>query len=130
MVEQRHAHDPDRRRRHGWTAAGRRRRVRGPALMAATVRPAHKGRRHAPVHSANMAKDRAADRRAADAAGAAAIGTGAWVVLPTYEEAENLPGIAFAILAALPGATLLVVDDNSPDGTGRIADDLAKGEPR
>jgi dolichol-phosphate mannosyltransferase len=58
------------------------------------------------------------------------VGTGAWVVLPTYEEAENLPGIAFAILAALPGATLLVVDDNSPDGTGRIADDLARSEPR
>jgi dolichol-phosphate mannosyltransferase len=57
-------------------------------------------------------------------------GTGAWVVLPTYEEAENLPGIAFAILAALPGATLLIVDDNSPDGTGRIADDLARSEPR
>jgi len=58
------------------------------------------------------------------------VGTGAWIVLPTYEEAENLPGIAFAILAAVPGATLLVVDDNSPDGTGRIAEDLASTEPR
>jgi dolichol-phosphate mannosyltransferase len=89
-----------------------------------------------------MAKQRAADiaagsgsaaRAGAPASGAPAssvVGTGAWVVLPTYEEAENLPGIAFAILAALPGATLLVVDDNSPDGTGRIADDLAKREPR
>jgi dolichol-phosphate mannosyltransferase len=66
----------------------------------------------------------------ADTSAVPAVGTGAWVVLPTYEEAENLPGIAFAILAALPGATLLVVDDNSPDGTGRIADDLAKSEPR
>ena len=53
-----------------------------------------------------------------------------WVVLPTYNEAENLPGIAAAILSALPAATLLVVDDASPDGTGRMADDLAAREPR
>lgn len=59
-----------------------------------------------------------------------AAGDGTWVVLPTYEEAENLPGIAGAILAALPGATLLVVDDNSPDGTGRLADELAAVNPR
>jgi dolichol-phosphate mannosyltransferase len=57
-------------------------------------------------------------------------GATTWVVLPTYDEAENLPGIAAAILAALPGATLLVVDDNSPDGTGRLADELAAGNPR
>lgn len=57
-------------------------------------------------------------------------GGGTWVVLPTYEEAENLPGIATAILAALPGSTLLVVDDNSPDGTGRLADELAAADPR
>lgn len=50
---------------------------------------------------------------------------GTWVVLPTYEEAENLPGIAAAILDALPGATLLVVDDTSPDGTGELADAIA-----
>ena len=57
-------------------------------------------------------------------------GTGAWVVLPTYDEAENLPGIAAAILEALPGATLLVVDDASPDGTGALADGLAASDPR
>jgi dolichol-phosphate mannosyltransferase len=57
-------------------------------------------------------------------------GTGAWVILPTYDEAENLPGIAAAILDALPGATLLVVDDASPDGTGVLADGLAAGDPR
>lgn len=59
-----------------------------------------------------------------------AAGDGAWVVLPTYDEAENLPGITGAILAALPGATLLVVDDNSPDGTGALADELAAADPR
>jgi dolichol-phosphate mannosyltransferase len=57
-------------------------------------------------------------------------GDGAWVVLPTYDEAENLPGIAAAILEALPAATLLVVDDGSPDGTGAIAEDLASRDAR
>jgi dolichol-phosphate mannosyltransferase len=61
---------------------------------------------------------------------AAAAGAGTWVVVPTYNEADNLAGIAAAILAALPGATLLVVDDGSPDGTGRLADDLAAADPR
>jgi dolichol-phosphate mannosyltransferase len=55
---------------------------------------------------------------------------GPWVVLPTYDEAENLPGIAAAILAAVPDATLLVVDDGSPDGTGDLAERLAADEPR
>ena len=53
-----------------------------------------------------------------------------WVVLPTYDEAENLPGITAAILAALPAATLLVVDDGSPDGTGEVAESLAAADPR
>ena len=51
-------------------------------------------------------------------------------MLPTYDEAENLEGISAAILAALPGCRLLVVDDASPDGTGDIADRLAAEEPR
>jgi dolichol-phosphate mannosyltransferase len=59
-----------------------------------------------------------------------AAGAGAWVILPTYNEAENLPGIAAAILEALPGATLLVVDDGSPDGTGTLADELGAADPR
>ena len=57
-------------------------------------------------------------------------GRPAVVVLPTYNEADNLPAIAEAILAASPGLDLLVVDDNSPDGTGRLADDLARANPR
>jgi dolichol-phosphate mannosyltransferase len=58
------------------------------------------------------------------------VGTGTWVVLPTYDEAENLPTIAAAILEHVPGATLLVVDDGSPDGTGENADGLAATDPR
>lgn len=59
-----------------------------------------------------------------------AAGRGVWVVLPTYNERENLEPIASAILAALPEASLLVVDDSSPDGTGEIADGIAVREPR
>jgi len=57
-------------------------------------------------------------------------GQGVWVVLPTYDEAENIESVSTAILAALPAATLLVVDDDSPDGTGRLADALAAADPR
>lgn len=53
-----------------------------------------------------------------------------WVVVPTYDEADNIRPITAAILAALPEATVLVVDDGSPDGTGRIADALAASDPR
>jgi dolichol-phosphate mannosyltransferase len=49
-----------------------------------------------------------------------------WVILPTYDEAENLERIANAVLEQLPASgRVLVVDDNSPDGTGEIADRLA-----
>src|SRR3954469_24404680 len=47
-----------------------------------------------------------------------------WVILPTYDEAETLEAVVGARRAALPEATILVVDDNSPDGTGRLAEDL------
>jgi dolichol-phosphate mannosyltransferase len=53
-----------------------------------------------------------------------------WVIVPTYDEAENIRPITAAILESLPAATVLVVDDGSPDGTGRIADELAAGDPR
>jgi dolichol-phosphate mannosyltransferase len=52
------------------------------------------------------------------------------VCLPTYNEAENLRPMVAAILASVPQVEILVVDDNSPDGTGRIADELAAAEPR
>ena len=54
----------------------------------------------------------------------------ACVVLPTYNERENLPSIVPAILAAAPQVDVLVVDDNSPDGTGALADALAAKDPR
>jgi dolichol-phosphate mannosyltransferase len=58
------------------------------------------------------------------------LGAGTWLVLPTYNEAENVRTISAAVLESLPGATLLVVDDGSPDGTGTIADELAGVDPR
>ncbi|MFD3405257.1 polyprenol monophosphomannose synthase [Kribbella sp. NPDC058693] len=52
------------------------------------------------------------------------------VVVPTYNERENLPVLAGLLSDLnLPGLELLVVDDNSPDGTGDIADELSKESP-
>ena len=50
------------------------------------------------------------------------------VVVPTYNEKDNLPVLAAGILAH-PGFRLLVVDDGSPDGTGAVADELARMHP-
>jgi len=51
----------------------------------------------------------------------------AWLILPTYNEAGNIEAFAEAVLAKLPAsARVLIVDDSSPDGTGRIADRLAQ----
>src|SRR4051794_25490126 len=61
--------------------------------------------------------------------------TGAWVVIPTYDEREDLPLVVARARAALAAArppvraTLLVVDDASPDGTGEVADALAAAAP-
>lgn len=51
------------------------------------------------------------------------------VVMPTYNESRNLPEIVPRILAQDPRLAILVVDDNSPDGTGKIADALALDHP-
>jgi dolichol-phosphate mannosyltransferase len=52
------------------------------------------------------------------------------VCLPTYNEVENLRPMVAAVLASVPQVEILIVDDNSPDGTGRIADELAAADPR
>ena len=52
------------------------------------------------------------------------------VVTPTYNERDNLPTFVEAVRAALPEADLLVVDDNSPDGTGGLADQISKADAR
>jgi dolichol-phosphate mannosyltransferase len=52
------------------------------------------------------------------------------MVVPTYNEAENLEWITDRLLRAVPEADVLVVDDGSPDGTGAIADRMAAAEPR
>jgi dolichol-phosphate mannosyltransferase len=54
----------------------------------------------------------------------------ALVVLPTYNEADNLKPIVAAICRATDRCDVLVVDDNSPDGTGVLADELARANPR
>jgi dolichol-phosphate mannosyltransferase len=51
------------------------------------------------------------------------------VVTPTYNEAENLPKLVSALFSLPLDLHILVVDDNSPDGTGRIADELAAAHP-
>ena len=52
------------------------------------------------------------------------------VIVPTYNERANLEQIASRLRAAVPDADLLIVDDNSPDGTGEAADKLAAGDAR
>ena len=54
---------------------------------------------------------------------------GPLVVIPTYNERENLASIVARVRAAVPDAAVLVVDDSSPDGTGVLADELAARDP-
>jgi dolichol-phosphate mannosyltransferase len=52
------------------------------------------------------------------------------VIVPTYNERDNLSQIVAAVHQHLPIADLLIVDDNSPDGTGQLADELAARDPQ
>jgi dolichol-phosphate mannosyltransferase len=54
----------------------------------------------------------------------------ALIIVPTYNEAENVRGHAERLLDALPQADILFVDDNSPDGTGAIIDEMVLANPR
>ncbi len=57
-------------------------------------------------------------------------GSGSLVCIPTYNEKENIEKIVPAVLDRLPKANVLVIDDNSPDGTGEIADAMAHADER
>ena len=57
-------------------------------------------------------------------------GDGVWVVLPTYNERDNLEPMSRALLEQLPAGQILIVDDASPDGTGELANRLAAEDPR
>jgi len=52
------------------------------------------------------------------------------VVIPTYDEVENLPELVPRVLGQNAGIEILIVDDASPDGTGELAEQLAQHEPR
>ncbi len=52
------------------------------------------------------------------------------IIVPTYNERENLPRMAQKLLSLPVAVDVLVVDDNSPDGTGKIADELAAKHPQ
>jgi dolichol-phosphate mannosyltransferase len=52
------------------------------------------------------------------------------VVTPTYNERDNLEALCAAVLASPIHADYMIVDDNSPDGTGQLADELSAREPR
>ena len=55
---------------------------------------------------------------------------GALVVIPTYNEVENIEAILDAVVEAVPPASVLVVDDGSPDGTGELVEKIAAGNDR
>jgi dolichol-phosphate mannosyltransferase len=55
------------------------------------------------------------------------LGT-ALVIIPTYNEAENIRSIVGRVRASVPEAHILIADDNSPDGTGKLADQIAAGD--
>ena len=52
------------------------------------------------------------------------------VIIPTYDERENIGAAVHGVLTALPDAHVLIVDDASPDGTGELADEMAAGDQR
>jgi dolichol-phosphate mannosyltransferase len=54
----------------------------------------------------------------------------ALVIIPTYNEKENVRGIVEMVLRQSPTIEILIVDDNSPDGTGNIVEEMGRSEPR
>src|SRR5512147_1657585 len=60
----------------------------------------------------------------------AATQSRALIIVPTYNERENIERFLAAVLSTLPDANVLVVDDNSPDKTGDLVDELARRDTR
>jgi dolichol-phosphate mannosyltransferase len=58
------------------------------------------------------------------------VGDAVLVIIPTYNERDNVEAIVSRVRAAVPDAGVLVVDDASPDGTGEVADRIAAGDDR
>lgn len=58
------------------------------------------------------------------------IGAGALICIPTYNEAENITRIVPAVFEQLPATHILIIDDNSPDETGKLADEMAAKDER
>src|SRR5689334_18875102 len=52
------------------------------------------------------------------------------IAIATYKERDNLPTLIQGIHARAPQAEVLVIDDNSPDGTGELAEEMARADPR
>jgi dolichol-phosphate mannosyltransferase len=67
------------------------------------------------------------NRMEAEASDSAALGP-TLVIIPTYNESENLARIVSRTRKAIPDAHILIADDNSPDGTGKLADEIASGD--
>ncbi|MFY9262973.1 MAG: polyprenol monophosphomannose synthase [Actinomycetaceae bacterium] len=51
------------------------------------------------------------------------------ICIPTYNERESLPGVVARVRKSAPGVDILIIDDNSPDGTGELADQLSAEDP-
>ena len=56
------------------------------------------------------------------------MGSRTLVIIPTYNERDNIAPLVREIHTVVPRAEVLIIDDNSPDGTGKLADDLAEGD--
>jgi dolichol-phosphate mannosyltransferase len=74
--------------------------------------------------------DGPADPEAGNQPGWRRTGRGALVLVPTNNEAENIEAILKAVTAAVPDASVLIIDDGSPDGTAGIVERVASGDPR
>src|SRR5947209_8346263 len=88
-------------------------------------RPSPRTLRGGSAMSSTLTEPEAAPAVAAPTAAARLL-----VSLATYNERDNLPRLIDEIHAVTPAADVLVIDDNSPDGTGKVADARAAADPR